>query len=399
MRKLDCCLLGRLQYLSLARDVGRVDLAAPGSAVVASLLCRSQVLQTALWTSCTGVVQSHLSIFYAYLSLWQVSSRVEIRQVKLSKDAAPACYKCLLPRLPRLSVPAVSWRCLLSGIAERAPSKPQRDCVTKKLNTENPPSNVGFGSSIRTDHVTVFTPLEFTKSKRPERILVLRMSYLDSSAPAIVEHPYRSHLRDSQKPQAIDSSGRKHRDDGPHRTRKDARGRRKSVVPMGFPSEKPEFVLDMVGQPPKNVRLGTSIQISTMLSLRLPDWSHAVVATEVDTSRLIAAVSLIATPRTGEAVPLEAGIMVGQQMFDSVHAIPESCRERVSTRHARRLALGFFTFSGLMVRQAGIYSIRVTLIDVAGSDGSTSILNIDSEQVKVEHRIAGAQRRRERVQN
>nr|POF07156.1 hypothetical protein CFP56_31780 [Quercus suber] len=213
----------------------------------------------------------------------------------------------------------------------------------------------------------------------------------------MVEHSHRSYLKDCHGPRAVDSSGRKHRDDGAHRSKRDSRYRRKVSVPIRSPLERPEFILDMVGQPPKNLTLDSSVQISVMLSLRTPDWTRRIDTTDIDTSRLIAAVSLTTTSRTGEVVPLEAGLMVGQQMFDSVHPIPESCRDRLATRYPRRLALGYFTFPSLMFRQAGVYSIRATLIDIAGSEGSTSMLAVDSEQVKVERRTVGTQRRLQSV--
>ena len=133
-----------------------------------------------------------------------------------------------------------------------------------------------------------------------------------------------------------------------------------------------------------------------MVSLRFPSPDRAIDGANVDITRLFAAVSLVADTRSGERVPVEAGLLGGQKSFDSVHEIPEEHVETMARSQPCRVALGYFTFSGLVIRQAGSYRIRTTLIQMPASgssqQGATSILSVDSESIKVERRVTAAPR-------
>lgn len=161
-------------------------------------------------------------------------------------------------------------------------------------------------------------------------------------------------------------------------------------------SARPKWELDVIGQPPKVVPLGMEVETSVMASLRFPSVDFAIDGANVDITRLFAAVSLVADTRGGERVPVESGMLTGQKLFDSVHEIPEAHIETMARNQPCRVPLGYFTFSGLLIRQAGSFRIRTTLIQMPASgnsqQGATTILTVDSETIKVERRSGNPQR-------
>ncbi|KAF2716525.1 hypothetical protein K431DRAFT_289307 [Polychaeton citri CBS 116435] len=151
------------------------------------------------------------------------------------------------------------------------------------------------------------------------------------------------------------------------------------------------FDLDVIEQPLRHVVLGSTIDISVLISLRTSE--RGLSAHGLDTSRLLAVTSLVSDNRQGDRVPLEAGTMTGQKMFDSVHPIPEHCSEGMDRNQPCRTALGYSSFPGLLVRQPGIYRVRTTLISMsASSPGGTSVAMVDSDVIKVERRPGNTRR-------
>lgn len=232
----------------------------------------------------------------------------------------------------------------------------------------------------------------------------------------------RSYLRDSHGPRAVDAgagrsdkgrgSSRRHKDgddknthrsskDSSKRTsQKDSTHRRKhSSSQTSDYTETSCFELDVIGQPPSGVALGLPIETSVLVSLKVPATDQTVQAESIDTSRFFAVASLVADSRGGERVPLEAGIMTGQKMFDSVHAMPDECADRLAANQPHRLVLGYFSFPGLLIRQSGTYRVRTTLIKMSssGQGGGSSIVAVDSEPIKVERRSIATPRRHQRV--
>jgi hypothetical protein len=138
------------------------------------------------------------------------------------------------------------------------------------------------------------------------------------------------------------------------------------------------------------------VETSVMASLRFPTADLVIDGSNVDITRLFAVASLVKDTRSGERVPVESGMLTGQKLFDSVHEIPEEHVETMARSQPTRVALGYFTFSGLLIRQAGSFRIRTTLIQmpVSGSSqqGATTILAVDSEPIKVERRPSNPQR-------
>jgi hypothetical protein len=158
---------------------------------------------------------------------------------------------------------------------------------------------------------------------------------------------------------------------------------------------RPKWELDVIGQPNRVVPLGMEVETSVMASLRFPTADQAIDGGNVDITRLLAVASLVADTRGG-VVPVESGMLTGQKLFDSVHEIPEEHVETMARTQPCRIALGYFTFPGLLIRQAGSFRLRITLLQmpVSGSSqqGATTILSVDSEPIKVERRPSNPQR-------
>ncbi|TKA68802.1 hypothetical protein B0A55_09017 [Friedmanniomyces simplex] len=241
-------------------------------------------------------------------------------------------------------------------------------------------------------------------------------SYLrDSSGPRAVDtnSSSRDKARSTRRPKDGDdkSSQRSKRDSNRRSPKKDSHRRKHSSSQSTTETytERPYFELDVIGQPPVGIALGMPVETSVMISLRLPSADRSITTTtttttataasSVDTSRLFAVASLVADSRSGERVPLEAGIMTGQKMFDSVHPIPDECAARLANNEPCRLVLGYFSFPQMLIRQSGAYRIRTTLIKMSasGEGGGSSVLAVDSEPVKVERRSIATPRRHQRV--
>lgn len=161
-------------------------------------------------------------------------------------------------------------------------------------------------------------------------------------------------------------------------------------------SARPKWELDVIGQPHRVIPLGMEVEASVMVSLRFPTVDLANEGANVDTSRLVAVTSLVADTRSGDRVPVESSLLAGQKLFDSVHEIPQEHVETMERNQPCRVILGYFTFSGLVIRQAGTYRLRTTLLQMTGSgasqQGGTALLAIDSESIKVERRPNNLQR-------
>lgn len=232
----------------------------------------------------------------------------------------------------------------------------------------------------------------------------------------------RSYLRDNHGPRVVDagsgrekgqSSSRRQRDGtekSQHRSKRDSaqrspkkesshRRKRSNSQNNDQPPERPSFELHVIGQPKKDIALGAPVETSVMISMRLPTPNLNTNASSIDTSKLFAVTSLVADSRSGDRMPLEAGLLTGQKMFDSVHSMPDECAERLASREPCRLVLGYFTFPDLVIRQPGSYRIRTTLIKMNCTGGmGTSIVAVDSDPIKVERpRIGATPRKQQRV--
>ncbi|KAM0708267.1 hypothetical protein Q7P35_004917 [Cladosporium inversicolor] len=235
----------------------------------------------------------------------------------------------------------------------------------------------------------------------------------------VTDGSQRTYLHDNQGPRVVDAgqlrgAPRMHQKDSAADDREVKRSRRTSSHKSPSKSEsghrhkssnsqskmkssvRPKWELDVIGQPHRVVPLGMEVETSVMASLRFPTADLAIDGSNVDITRLFAVASLVKDTRSGERVPVESGMLTGQKLFDSVHEIPEEHVETMARSQPNRVALGYFTFPGLLIRQAGSFRIRTTLIQmpVPGSSqqGATTILAVDSEPIKVERRPSNPQR-------
>lgn len=211
----------------------------------------------------------------------------------------------------------------------------------------------------------------------------------DGRGPRVIEDTYsREKLRHSSSSSSSSNSPQSSRKPSTGRSSKTEHSNRRRV---SYQTPLELFDLDVIEQPVRNVTLGSTIDISVLISLRTSE--RGLSAHAPDTSRLFAVTSLISDNRHGDRVPLEAGTMTGQKMFDSIHQIPDHCSERIGRNQSCRVALGYFSFPGLLIRQPGLYRVRTTLISMsASSSGGTSVGVVDSDVIKVERRPGSIRR-------
>ncbi|KAK5115666.1 hypothetical protein LTR62_000755 [Meristemomyces frigidus] len=203
--------------------------------------------------------------------------------------------------------------------------------------------------------------------------------------------------RNSRRRPSKDDTPRSSKKDNPTSPRRKSSSRR-TTEPL---AERPYFQLNIIGQPQRSIALGQTIDSSVLVSLRFPAGTPApnALAAATDTSTLFAVCSLLTENRSGDRVPLEPGLLTGQKLFDSVHSVPNDYAVRAAGQEPCRVVLGYFSFPELLIRQAGTYRIRTTLLQMGagGNSGGQSVLAVDSEPVKVERRVEGAPRRVQRA--
>lgn len=235
----------------------------------------------------------------------------------------------------------------------------------------------------------------------------------------VTDGSQRTYLHDNHGPRVVDAgqlrgSSRRHQkesgadDRDSKRTKKSSSHKSPSKSESGHrrkssnsqsnmkSSVRPKWELDVIGQPHKVVPFGMEVETSVMASLRFPSADLAIDGANVDITRLFAVASLVTDTRSGERVPVESGMLTGQKLFDSVHEIPAQHVETMARAQPCRVALGYFTFSNLLIRQPGSFRVRTTLIQmpVSGSSqqGATTIMSVDSDLIKVERRPSNPQR-------
>ncbi|GAB7359804.1 hypothetical protein MBLNU230_g6973t1 [Neophaeotheca triangularis] len=207
------------------------------------------------------------------------------------------------------------------------------------------------------------------------------------------QHSNHHHHHATSKRPPPPSSNPPRQDSSPDRKDRRKRSHRREdngVKPLATMPDPLNFVMDIIEPPPRSIALGTAIDTSAMISILLPSPDTQPASSTIDTSRLLAVASLVADTRSGDRIPIEAGNLTGQKMFDSIHAIPAECASPLARSHPCRLALGYFSFPALLIRQAGSYRVRVTLIKMGGpgtSSGASSLVAVDSDPIRVERRV------------
>lgn len=129
----------------------------------------------------------------------------------------------------------------------------------------------------------------------------------------------------------------------------------------------------------------TEVRISVEVSLRVPNGMPVHDVRDRMTATLFATVSLM-TCENGMCYSTPApDLLIAPKIFDTIHSTPIAFTESEVFDSTDYLTLGHLKFTGLIIRQAGSYHIRVTLIDTMGpfQSWARTVAIVDSELVKV----------------
>ncbi|KAL5115324.1 hypothetical protein ACEQ8H_006769 [Pleosporales sp. CAS-2024a] len=127
------------------------------------------------------------------------------------------------------------------------------------------------------------------------------------------------------------------------------------------------YAMDIVVQPPRSARAGHTLPGSMVVRLRTTnaDPDDAVA----DSANLVAVATLIPANPTAPADPnLLNAILLGPR-FDSIHSFAddEADGSIASMDMADPQGVGYMRFQDLIIRQAGAYRIRITLVRIPNS--------------------------------
>ena len=127
------------------------------------------------------------------------------------------------------------------------------------------------------------------------------------------------------------------------------------------------YTMDVATQPPKHIRPGIALPDSLVVWLRSIT-SNGRVTDMSEVGRLFAVATLTSGNNWSSGAPIGTGVLSGQKLVDSVHPVPrESTIRDIDSSRGR--AIGYFSFPNLIIRQKGVYRIRVTLIRVGAIVG------------------------------
>lgn len=144
----------------------------------------------------------------------------------------------------------------------------------------------------------------------------------------------------------------------------------------------PTLELSVVSQPTRGIALGVPVTTSVVLSLRSSS-PNPPSASAVDTSTLFALPTLL----TDASQPLDPQLLTSTsgKPYASLQLLPVEVARSFERIHTNSKALGYFSFSGLVIRQSGSFRIRTSLARMS-SEGATVVCTTESECVKVERR-------------
>lgn len=152
--------------------------------------------------------------------------------------------------------------------------------------------------------------------------------------------------------------------------------------------------MDVVLQPPPTARAGYALTGSIIVRLRAlnTDPDDAIA----DSTNLVAVAQLIPGPNsTGSTDPVVLNTLLAGRRFDSIHPFSddEADGSIASMEMDDPRGVGFMVFRELVIRQAGTYRIRITLIrirnsssdpPVASVSGGASVQMVDSNPIVVQ---------------
>ncbi|KAI4642535.1 uncharacterized protein J4E78_010218 [Alternaria triticimaculans] len=132
--------------------------------------------------------------------------------------------------------------------------------------------------------------------------------------------------------------------------------------------EEIRYAMDIVVQPPRTARVGQTLPGSIVVRLRTTnaDTDEAVA----DSTNLVAVAALVPGPNTPASVDTNAlNALLTGRVFDSIHPFndDEADGSIASMDMADPHGVGYMRFPELVIRQAGTYRIRITLIRIRSS--------------------------------
>lgn len=250
--------------------------------------------------------------------------------------------------------------------------------------TPNPSRSTSrTGTNRSTSRVNTSRNRPATSVRRSARLAELLNGVLDSegepSASASMAHVAQSRAFGR-------SSVRSRHDTG---NRRASRSNRTPLTP-----EERGYAMDIIVQPPSNARAGYSINGTIIVRLRTTN-PNPNAATE-DALNLAAIASLV--PGPGSTVPTDPTVLntlLSGRRIDNIHTLAddEADGSIASMELNDSQAVGYMRFSGLTIRQAGTYRIRITLLrmrnsssdpPVASVTGAAAVQVVDSNPIVVQ---------------
>lgn len=152
--------------------------------------------------------------------------------------------------------------------------------------------------------------------------------------------------------------------------------------------------MDVVLQPPATARAGQPLTGSIIVRLRAVDTDPDEAI--ADSGNLVAVAALVPGPdSTGSTDPVVLNTLLGGRRFDSIRPFSDDEADGFigSMEMDDPRGVGFMSFNELVIRQPGVYRIRITLIrirnsssdpPVASAAGGASIEMVDSNPIVVQ---------------
>jgi hypothetical protein len=152
--------------------------------------------------------------------------------------------------------------------------------------------------------------------------------------------------------------------------------------------------MDVVLQPPATARAGQPLNGAIVVRLRTTNTDPDEAIT--DSPNLVAVATLVPGPNsTGSTDPDVLNNLLAGRRFDSVHPFSDDAADGAigSMEMDHPNGVGYMMFPELVIRQAGSYRIRITLIrirnstsdpPVASASGGASVQVVDSNPITVQ---------------
>jgi hypothetical protein len=230
---------------------------------------------------------------------------------------------------------------------------PTRSASTRRNRSNPPPSTSRVRSTSRS--TTLQRSGSHASPRRSARLAELLNGETDQQINGAT-----TPMADVARPRALGSRSVRSR---PHnRTSGHSRSGRHSLSPEDI-----RYAMDIVVQPPRSARAGQALPGCMIVRLRTTnaDPDDAVA----DCANLVAVATLIPGNSTAPADPNTLNAILVGRRFDSIHSFAddEADGSIASMDMADPQGVGYMRFPDLVIRQAGTFRIRITLIRIRNS--------------------------------